>query len=93
MPDLRLDVCGFESCPVLVLDNLCVCIMCFFGTCAKDYWIPVCDFVFGMRSGVFVRARSHVWRGILNYNISRIYPGFGHSKFRGARLVYLVHSV
>ena len=26
-------------------------------------------------------ARSRVWRGIMNYMISKIYPGFGHSKF------------
>ena len=44
------------------------------GACAGDDWIPVCAFVLGMRLSVFVSARSPVWRGIMNYMISRIYP-------------------
>ena len=80
MPDLRLEVCGFEPPRVLVLDNWAVCIMCFWGTCAGDVLIIVCTFVLGMRLGVFVCALSDVWRGIMNYIIPKIYPGFGHSK-------------
>ena len=54
MPDLRLEVCGFEPASVLFLDNWVVCIMCFCGTCTEDYWIPLCGFAFGVRFGLFV---------------------------------------
>ena len=39
-------------------------------------------FVFGIGMVVFVCASSRVWKGKMNYIISKIYPGFGHSKLQ-----------
>ena len=54
--------------------------------CVSEARVPVMTGLLSVFScwicelGVFVCSRSHVWRGIINYMISKINPGFGHSK-------------
>ena len=62
----------------------------FWGTCR--WWPDCCGcFRFGHRSGRGCLCALSRVEGIMNYMISNIYPGFGHSKFSHSFIHSVIH--